>query len=225
MNLNIYQFSWNEVTLIEFMYKKWKEQFPDAKFILLDNISRDGTLQRACDLGYSTFSYDTKEEFSDETNMHLSNNLPFSPIEICAICDMDELCLINQEELNWEVYKNNTTIIRFEGYNMFNLGDLGVRAPRYDKFIMFDHDRVKMRFGAGRHECYPTGVVVYSKKVYKLLHYGTWDLLYYLNRRRLYNQRWSEKNLQMSWGAESRLNEEQLIEKYNKNKEKAIKIL
>ncbi len=226
MNLTVYQFAYNESEIIEFIHEQWVKNLPKAKFRLIDNYSGDNSTNIAIKLGYDAIQLSqTEEKFSDERNMKWSNDLPGSIKDFVAIVDMDEVAIITQEQLEEEAALG-TTIIRFEGWNIFNREEnIGTRAPRFDKFIMFNHDKVKMNFGAGRHECYPKGEVKYSKKVYKLFHYGMWNLEYWLKRRELYNTRWSEKNLQMGWGAESRLSKEELIEKYNKNKEKAIKIL
>ncbi len=227
MSLTVYQFAWNEAELIGFIHTQWKKNIPNCELILLDNNSTDSTVNQAVDLGYEGVFFYHTQGFDDGEHMKLSNNLPCEPKELVAICDMDEVCMVTQEQLEEEIALE-TTVIRFEGWNVFRKhysGDtIGTRAPRFDKFIMFNHDKVKMNFGAGRHECYPKGEVKYSKKVYKLFHYGMWDLDYWLKRREMYMSRWSEKNLKMNWGLESRLPKEQLIEKYNKQKEKAIKI-
>lgn len=227
MNLNIYQFCYNESELIEFIHEQWIKNFPNGRFILLDNNSNDESIILAAKLRYKGINNYITDGFSDEEHMSISNKLPYSPKNWCSITDMDEVPQITQEELEKEDIEG-TTIIRFEGWNVFNRHDsgaiIGTRMPRYDKFIMFNHDKVKMNFGAGRHECYPQGEVKYSKKVYKLFHYGMWSEEYYINRRKMYNERWSEKNLQMGWGQESRLNEEELRNNYRKLKEKAIKI-
>lgn len=229
MNLNIYTFCYNESELIEFIHEQWKKNLPEAKFILIDNHSEDDSISKATKLGYEGIQMSaTNDKFSDERNMNWSNNLPYKPLKWCSITDMDEVAQITEEELSKEDAEG-TTIIRFEGWNVFSRHDdgnvIGSRMPRFDKFIMFNHDKVKMNFGAGRHECYPQGDVKYSKKVYKLFHYGMWSEEYYINRRKMYNERWSEKNLQMGWGLESRKTEEELRNNYRKLKEKAIKIV
>lgn len=229
MNINIYQFCYNESELIEFIHGEWIKNFPNGNFILMNNDSTDDSHKKSIALGYKEwFQYSTENKFKDEHHMTYSNNLPMSNNGWCAVVDMDEVAMITEKELE-EEDKLGTTIIRFEGWNVYNKhfdGHIvGTRIPRFDKFIMFNHDKVKMNFGAGRHECYPTGDVKYSKKVYKLFHYGMWQEEYYINRRKMYNERWSEKNLKEGWGAESRLNEEELRNNYRKLKEKAIKIL
>ena len=53
--ITIHQICYNEIQILEFAYNFYKSRFPNAKFILHDNGSIDGSVELAEKLGYEIF--------------------------------------------------------------------------------------------------------------------------------------------------------------------------
>jgi len=77
-----------------------------------------------------------------------------------------------------------------------------------EKFACFRPDHIsEMRYSAGAHwsspldmDGKPDGVRIYFQPEYKLLHYKFWNVEYYLERMKDYQERMSAQNKEQGWG-------------------------
>ena len=65
--ITIHQICYNEIQILEFAYNFYKSRFPNAKFILHDNGSIDGSVELAEKLGYEILPFDTNNQMDDKS--------------------------------------------------------------------------------------------------------------------------------------------------------------
>jgi glycosyltransferase involved in cell wall biosynthesis len=208
--ITIHQLCYNEIKILEFAYQFYKIRFPNAKFILHDNGSTDGSKELAVKLGYEIRPFETNNQMDEATQRDLRNNCwKNDNTDWVLVADMDELIDIDEEEL-LQQQSLNKSIIKTWGYQMINLNNefnlegtiYGFRENEvYDKSLIFNKNHISdMNWSVGSHLCSPVGSLVsYSDKNYNLLHFKYLGENYLVNRYKELNDRQSQQNKNNKW--------------------------
>lgn len=183
ITITIFLLCYNEELLISFTLKHYKDRFPTAKFVLVDNYSTDRSCEIAKENGMEIRQFESSNCQNEETMMHIRNNI-WNDITSgwVIMCDMDEWLEISEKDLINEEEKG-TTIITTKGYNIIgnskttDLSDIdlftlneGMEDNNFSKRILFKVPDVRINFWWGAHICHPVGNVKYSEKIYNLKH-------------------------------------------------------
>jgi glycosyltransferase involved in cell wall biosynthesis len=183
MNITIFLLCYNEELLLPFTLKHYRDRFPNAKFVLVDNYSTDNTCNIAKDNGMEIKQFESSNCQNEETMMYIRNNI-WNDITSgwVIMCDMDEWLEITEKDLINEEEKG-TTIITTKGFNIvgnsktIDLSDIdlftlneGVYDDNFSKRILFKVSDVRINFWWGAHNCNPIGNVKYSESIYTLKH-------------------------------------------------------
>lgn len=235
--ITIFTLTYNEELMLPFFIKHYRNNFPNCKIVIFDNQSTDKTVQIANDYECKIIPFSTQNQISDSKYLEIKNNCwRESETNWNIICDCDELCEINQNDLEFEI-NNKTTIIKFEGYDMVNtssdkdsviINDLtkGVRNNFYDKILMFNKQKISnINYYPGCHSSNPTGEIKFSYKKYRLLHYKYIGENYLINRYKLFSDRLSIENIKKGWGFHYKIEETKTREFYNELKKNCIDLL
>ena len=231
--ITVYTLTYNEALLIQFMIDHYRTRFPGCRIVVYDNISTDNTVKIALANGCEVIPYDTGGQLQDSRYIEIKNNCwKDAKTDWVLVCDLDELLDINEAELK-EEGKIGASIIRSECYDMINMEDnldivgmkYGVRSPMPGKFCLFNNKLISdINYSPGAHECHPTGTVVYSKKSYKLYHYGSVNENLTIEKFRIYKVRLSPENLKNGWSTHYLMTPDQIREEYAEERSKAIKV-
>jgi hypothetical protein len=227
--MNIYTPAYNEMYLLGFYYRFYKQRFPSATFTILDNNSSDPTAIVALSLGMNVFKLNTNDTYDEYTLMQARYSCYKRENDFTLVCDADEWIDITQDELMQEK-ECGTTIIRTQGYQMCNVDDYldlldikhGYKDDDYSKNLLFDAGKIEdMRWVAGCHRSRPIGNVVYSEKVYNLYHMKYWNKQYLIDRYTHVNKRRSEHSRKNSHGIHYDKTPEQIATEYDNAMAKA----
>ena len=234
--ITIYTLTYNEELMLPFFIKHYRNRFNNCNIIVFDNESTDKTVEIATDYGCQVITYSTNNQISDSKYLEIKNNCwKNSKTEWNIICDCDELCEINQDDLGFEISKG-TTIFKFDGYDMVNISNnkdsvvieglnMGVKNNMYDKVLMFNKKEITdINYLAGCHQSRPNGNVKFSNKNYRLLHYKYLGEEYLVNRHKSYSNRLSQENLQKKWGYHYNDDEIKIREYFNFLRQRAVNI-
>lgn len=235
--ITIYTLTYNEEIKLPFFIKHYRDRFPNCNIVIFDNESTDKTVEIANSNDCEVITYSTNNRILDSKYLQIKNNCwKNSKTDWNIICDCDELCEINKEDLEFEIQKG-TTIFEFEGYDMVNTStnkdsivieqlNMGVRNEFYDKMLMFNKQEIyNINYFIGCHNSFPDGNVKFSTKKYKLLHYKYIGENYLVNRYKSFSIRLSEENLQKRWGYHYNQDEKKIRDYFNLLKSKSINIL
>jgi len=183
MNITIFLLCYNEEILLPLALKHYRDKFPNAKFVLVDNHSIDKSCEIAKDNNMEIRQFESSNCQNEETMMHIRNNIWNDVTSGWVImCDMDEWLQITENELINED-KNGTTIITTKGFNivgnsktndlsdidLFSLNE-GVYDDNFSKRILFKVPDVSINFWWGAHICHPKGNINFSNRIYTLKH-------------------------------------------------------
>jgi hypothetical protein len=230
--ITIHQICFNEIVILEFAFNFYKSRFPNAKFVLHDNGSTDGSVELAQKLGYEIIPFDTGNQMDDATMMNLKNNCwRDDTTDWVLVADMDELIDINETKLLWQK-SLGANIITTYGYNMVNTTNelklenitSGFRDDTfYDKSLIFNKKFVhNMDWAVGSHTCTPNGEnISFSTDRFTLLHYKYLGEDYIVDRYRLLKNRQCQNNINNNWSWHYNIHEQELRNffKYAQNRE------
>lgn len=174
---------YNEELLLPYTLKHYKERFPSAKFVLVDNYSTDNSHTIAKENDMEIRLFDTGNKTCEITGREVKNNIWKDVKEGWVImCDMDEWLEMTEQELE-EEEKKGTTIITTNGMNIIgdsktiDLSDVnlfefdkGIWDLNFCKRVLFKVPDVNINYWWGAHSCHPEGNIVYSAKKYILKH-------------------------------------------------------
>lgn len=230
--ITIHQLCYNEILLLEFSYNFYKTRFPNAKFILHDNGSNDGSIELAQKLGYEIIPFDTNNQMDEATQTHLRNNCwQNDTTDWVLVADMDELIDIDEQKLLNQTLSGKT-IIATHGFQMINLDNefnlentkFGFRDDAmYDKSLIFNKSYIKeMNWSVGSHQCKPTGTFVAFSERFNLLHFKYLGADYLVNRYKELNERQSLRNKQNKWCFQYAFEEEKIREYYKQSLKKTL---
>lgn len=235
--ITIHTLTYNEEVLLPFFIEHYRKNFPNCIIKIYDNESTDNTCNIAKENNCEVITYNSNNTLSDEIYLDIKNNVwKNSTTDWNLVCDVDELCIINQNNLEEEELIN-TTIIRFQSYDMVNMSDnpenielkqisYGVRHPLYDKDLLFNKKFVsQINYQPGCHRSNPIGIIKYSNTEYKMLHYKYIGENFVVKRYEHFKQRMSEKNKKLGWGYQYLMDEKTLRDVYKQNQLKSFKIL
>ena len=209
--------------MLPYFVKHYRDNFPNCEIVVCDNESTDGTDKLALELGCKVISYSTGNKLSDRAYLEIKNNWwKDAKTDWVLVADIDEFCQINQRELKDEE-SIGTTLIRFAGYNMVNVGNskhpdfnTGVRAPMYDKNYLFNKKFIsEINYEAGCHISHPKGNVAKSYHLYLCYHYRYISPEYLIERYKSYRHRLSDENKQRGWGSQYTLAADAIREEYS----------
>ena len=183
MEINIFLMCYNEELLLPYALKHYRDRFPTAKFILVDNYSTDRSCEIAKENGMEIRQFET-ENIQNEDIMRITRNTIWNDKTSgwVIMCDMDEWLEMTEKDLISEEEKG-TTIITTDGFNIIgnsktvDLSDIdlftlneGVHDHNFSKSILFKAADVQINFWWGAHVCNPTGNLKYSEKKYTIKH-------------------------------------------------------
>lgn len=241
--VHYYAVCWNEENMLPFMFDYY-EKFTD-RFIIYDNHSNDSTEEIVKSKKNTTIIKFETEGFNDNVHNDIKNNCwkkSRGKADFVVVCDLDEFIYHqDMQQTLKEMGEGRYSIVKPFGYNMYSSqfpcyenGRLitqqvkrGVRAPMFDKCILFDpHAIVEINFKPGAHECHPCGrVKVYRQEDVKLLHYKYLDLEQLIARNRLYAARLSKENMESNFGTEYLKKEQIIREEFERNEQQASEII
>ncbi len=218
---------YNEELLLPFTLKHYRNRFPSAHFVLVDNNSTDRSHEIAKENNMEIRYFDSENKQCEELMMHIRNTI-WNDIQDgwVIMCDMDEWLEINEEQLLQEELKG-TTIITTEGFeiigdstiqdlsdiNIFELNK-GVRSEDISKRILFKVPDVKINFWWGAHKCFPQGNVKYSESKYILKHMNILGQEYLIKK---YKNRYDRNHKMRSRGMNCHylIDHEKIIQYFN----------
>ena len=177
--ITLYTSTYNDEIMIPHTIKWYRERFPDCRIIIGDNRSTDRTEEICRDLGCEFRPFDSGNCIPVEVGQWVKNNSwREKTTDWIMLVDCDEFVDINQIDLKREA-EAGTTIIKTQGWDVYNIKDdydvegmnRGCRNILYDKLVCFNKKHIlKMNFEVGAHAANPEGNVIFSKKIYNLMH-------------------------------------------------------
>lgn len=235
MKIHLYTQFYNERAMAPFFYLHYKD-FID-RFFLFDDQSNDGgdDLLRSFDrVNVEAFAY------SDPDSYILSCQLFNNNIWKRSRGKADWVILANMDEHIFlpDVYNflkksldQGVSILETIGYQMlsrvepvnsaplFKQIKRGARFNQMDKCIIFNPNKIKdIGFKPGRHNCRPSGDVVFGEKKIKLLHYKLIGIERSFDRNRELSKRLQKADLEGGnggWGRRYNFNYEQTVADFN----------
>jgi hypothetical protein len=235
--LTIHTLTFNEEIILPYFIKHYKKNFPDCLINIYDNESTDNTVKIAKEHNCEVITYKTNNELSDEKYLDIKNNVwKTSTTDWNLICDVDEFCIINHQNLCDED-KNNISIIKFRTFDMVNTSkepnsleidslNFGVRNSLYDKDMLFNKKYIKeINYEAGCHFNNASGIIKYATNEYIMRHYKYIGENFIVNRYKNFLGRLSQKNLNEKWGSQYLMTEEEIRKLYKNNQNKSTKII
>jgi glycosyltransferase involved in cell wall biosynthesis len=197
MNITIFLLCYNEELLLPLALKHYRDRFPTAKFVLVDNYSTDNSHNIAKENDMEIKQFESSNCQNEETMMHIRNNI-WKDVKSgwVIMCDMDEWLEITEKDLINEEEKG-ITIITTNGFNIvgnsktIDLSDIdifslneGVYNDNFSKRILFKVPDVEINFWWGAHTCRPLGNVIYSENIYILKHMNYLGAEYLVEKHR-----------------------------------------
>lgn len=231
--MTIYTITYNEAFMLPHFIAHYRKAFPDCTIVVYDNESTDDTVKIALAHGCQVIPYSTSGQLDDRTYLSIKNNCWKGQKGWVIVCDCDELCDINAEDLAAELEKG-TTIISFTGYNMVNLEDNldfsnikhGIRTHSYDKnYCFFVPKVVEIGYNMGCHTSNPIGEAVFSYQKYVCRHYKYVNPDYMVNRHNAFAKRMSDENLAKGYGGHYLNSEQDIRNEFQIARLKALKII
>jgi len=184
MDITIYLLCYNEEVLLPHALDHYSKRFPKAKFIIINNMSTDSSVEIATARGCEIVPWETKNQANIVMNTDLKNNVwKTATTDWIIIADMDEWIELTEEQLMKEDAAG-FTILHFRGVQMVadskslilddvNLHDIktGYYDINFNKHVCFKRTAITdIHYTRGAHKSAEKGLVKYSKNVYKLKH-------------------------------------------------------
>lgn len=218
MEITIFSLCWNEEVILPYYFKHYKTIFPNAKFVIYDNMSTDNSREIIKKNGGVIFDFESNNQSREDLQMSVRNNCwKSASTDWVIVCDIDEFLEIESAYLS--ITKD--TIIKAEGYEMvddtYDLDKLklGTRNNYLDKCILFNKKYVKeINYSNGCHDCEPIGIVNYNKKRVVLKHIKYFKLEYVIMRFETLAKRLSVENLENSWSLHYLQSKNELVNSY-----------
>jgi len=197
MNISIFLLCYNEELLLPYTLKHYKDRFPTAKFVLVDNYSTDRSCELAKENDMEIRQFQSSNCQNEETMMYIRNNI-WNDIKSgwVIMCDMDEWLEMTEKELISEEEKG-TTIVTTKGFNIVgnsktsDLSDIdlftlneGIEDVNFSKCILFKVPDVRINFWWGAHTCRPIGNIKFSENIYTLKHMNFLGAEYLVEKHR-----------------------------------------
>lgn len=210
MKIDIYTICWNEEHMLPYYFDHYKKCFPNANFIVYDNMSSDSTKEIIEKNGGKIIPFDTNEKVSDDLLLEIKNNCwKNSKADWVLVSDVDEFIYCDTAHLQ----STEATFIKPEGYEM--VGDTenpnsimkGVRNYKMDKVVLFKPQKIdEINYSIGAHYCNPKGVLIKESKRIILQHFKYISADFVINRYAQCANRLSEINIKNDWGVHYKQN-------------------
>lgn len=240
--VHYYAVCWNEERMLPFMFDHYGS-FVD-RFTLCDNHSTDRSAAIIRSRNDATLLEFDSDGFSDSTNVRIKNSCwkrSRGHADYVIVCDIDEfLYHPDISQLLSQLKEKHLSVVKPTGYDMYSAAsptplpgqpltsqvDRGLRAPLYDKCILFDpHSVVEINYMPGSHECHPWGrIKTYAGDDVRLLHYKNLGIDWLLERNRQYVERLSKDNLANDYGVQYLRSEEAIIADFQRNLQQSIPV-
>lgn len=207
--ITVFGLCYNEEVMLPFFIAHYRKMFPGCRIVLWDNESTDRTHEIAMMNNCEIRTYDTNGKLNDEKYLELKNTWwREAETPWVLIVDIDEHVEINQHQLQ-EEENRCASLIRFEGWNLVNMGDgmnpeeikTAVRATSYDKSYLFNKEAIhEINYRPGAHTAQPKGRVLQSHGIYRCFHYKYLNLPYMIARHEHFASRLSPENIKRGYG-------------------------
>ena len=197
--ITIYLLCYNEEILLPHALKHYKERFPNASFVIIDNESTDNSVEIAKSFGCEIYTWKTNNIANIVENVKLKDNIwKTATTDWVLIADMDEWLEITEEQLNQEdargitILRNHGVQIVAESQSLL-LDDIDLHTLRdgffdngYDKTICFKRTLITdINFTRGAHKSNPKGKVVFQKVPYIMKHMNFLGLPWYTEKMKV----------------------------------------
>jgi hypothetical protein len=234
VTVNVFMLCYNEELMIEHTIRHYRGLFPQCKITIYDNESTDNSAAIATANGCTVIPYSTGDRIDDAKYLEIKNNCWKTVTDGWVImCDMDEWLFITADDLKRE-QDMGTTMLESRWENVFSDTETmdflemykNQMCIHYDsKYICFRRPQIaEMDYAAGAHTCEPKAAagfeVKYSQKKYLVKHLDFLSKPYYVQKMK---NRWArnQENVKMGWGVHYINDENQILERYNENRQKA----
>ena len=229
--MTIFTIAYNEEILIQHFINHYRSKFPGCRIIVFDNYSTDKTREIVRDNEGEVWMYDSHNQIRDDLYLKIKNNCwKWCDDDWVCICDVDELCDINETQLNSEA-KAGATVIKFTGWHMVNTStdpnninlhlDSGIRDTMYDKCLMFSPKHIKeINYSVGAHGCKIIGKRKYGGH-YNCRHLKFIGKNHLIKRYTEFASRLSDENKKLGWGVQ--YVSDRLAEDYDKHQKMELK--
>lgn len=242
--VHYYAVCWNEEKMLPFMFQHY-DQFVDY-YTIYDNYSDDSSEEIILLHGKADIEkFSMNNQIDDHVYQQIKNNCwrhSRGKADWVVVCDVDEFLYSPDMLHSLSLLRlGGFSVVKPFAYNMYSrefprysndtpltrLVPKGLRAPIFDKCILFDpHAIVDINYDPGAHVCHPVGKVrSYRSEDIKLLHYKNIGLEKLLARNRLYAVRLSKENVENNYGIEYLRKEQQIIQEFTDNEQRATEII
>lgn len=213
MKIEVYLVHWQEKDIMPLVIKHHQE-YAD-RIIILDNHSKDGSVEIAKSMGCEVIQFGTSF-FDDFENLTVKNNcFQNSTADWVVISDFDEVLFspnINVRKFLEDAKEIGHTIIKTIGWQIMSdempkesLTEIlnGFEFSNYAKNIVFNPQAIsEINFNPGSHRCDPKGDVLWSNDFLYVLHYKhIGGLERTIKRYKEYQPRMSKNNRTKGWGS------------------------
>jgi glycosyltransferase involved in cell wall biosynthesis len=193
--ITIYLLCYNEEVLLPHAIKHYRQRFPNAKFIIINNESTDRSVEIALEAGCEIYPWATGNISNIIKHTELKNNIwKTAETDWVIIADMDEWLELTEAQLDAED-KNGVTILRVKGIQIVGdsqsvlLDDVDLHSLKngfydanFDKSVCFKRSEItEMNFTRGAHKSSPLPPANrrHSKLLYHLKHMNYLGFLWY----------------------------------------------
>lgn len=236
MRIEVHALLCNEARMIPYFMLHYS-QFAEVFFY--ESNSSDGSREIATILGANVIDLPCDYKINENAFTHMKNNCwKNSKADWVITADTDEFVyhpdivsllkrskhtIIQPQE--WRMISRSFPTINGQIYDEIKYGFPGVSG--YGKMNIFRPDQIRdMNYAAGCHSCNPVGNVRIDRKTeIKTLHFHDAGLQYRLERNRYVAGRISDINIQMGWGIHHTWPEEKMINDFEENMKKAVRII
>ncbi len=196
MRVNIFLLCYNEEILIPHTIQHYRQNIPDCKITIYDNMSIDKSVTIAKELNCEVISFNTNNKNDPLKKRDIFNNCWKNiDTEWVIVADMDEWLSVTKQNL-FDEYNNNVSILSVKGYDMIgesktiDLSDIDLyKINKYvlhnglNKNICFYKPKIiNMNYTPGHHTCKPIGDIKFSNDKYILKHMSILGLKYITNK-------------------------------------------
>lgn len=238
VKVSIFLLCYNEELLLPYTIKHYRQYFPNAEIVLIDNYSTDNSCKIAEENGCKVHKYESNNIMDEHLLIWVRSHIwkKFVNDSWVIVCDMDEWLDITETELEAEESKG-TTILSTQGVNMIgyskkadlsdiNLFDLklGFFDDNFSKRVCFKYpDITSIEYWFGAHKCFPQGKIIFSEKKYYLRHYNFLGAEYLIDKhKKRYERNEKSRNIGLNTHYLNESNE--IIKIYEENIKKAVLI-
>jgi len=233
MNIEIYALCHQEADIIPYFMRHYKQY---GQVFLMEGHSTDGSAELARLRGAIIVPVDTNDEVRDDIFTDIKNNCwKDSKADWVIVCDMDEF-VYHPDMINYLSTIKDTIVIprQFEmitdiypttDKQIYDEVRYGFEMP--SKMFLFQPQKLKnISYGVGAHSAQPEGEVYINKSSEIIcMHMKFLSVNKVIERNRYLTSRFSDINRKNGWGWHTSLPPAAIVDTFNDNKNKLIKVL